>query len=81
MKLERMNWTPKTILIELLTLLAGLFSVIVYNRVFDDSIPPLLGIVVGAINATLVGFCINGHRDQPDIKHGGAVADHLHHEH
>lgn len=52
------HWTTRTVLIELLTVLAGLASVLLYNRLYDASISPLLGAVVGVINATLVGWCM-----------------------
>ena len=68
------HWQPRTVLVELLTLVAGLASVMLYNRPYGASIPAVLGIVIGAVNATLVGWCIQ-HDAASFHDHGGYLQD------
>ena len=52
------KWKIKTVVIEVLMLFVGFFCVLTYNWIFKASIPPVLGVIVGGINGTLVAWCV-----------------------
>ena len=52
------SWQVKALLIESLIIVIGFVSVVVYNWLFNAGISPLLGVLVGAINGSLVTWCI-----------------------
>ena len=52
------SWQGKALLIEALIILIGFVSVVGYNWLFNAAISPLLGVLVGAINGSLVTWCI-----------------------
>ena len=52
------KWKIKTVVIEVLMLVVGFFCVVAYNWLFKASIPPVLGVIVGGINGTLVAWCV-----------------------
>lgn len=52
------KWKIKAVAIELAVLLVGFICVLGYNWLFKASIPPVLGVIVGAINGTLVAWCV-----------------------
>jgi len=47
----------KALLIESLIIVVGFVSVVVYNWLFKASISPVLGVIVGAANGSLVAWC------------------------
>lgn len=46
------------LLIESLIIVLGFVSVVIYNWLQNASISPLLGAVVGAVNGSLIAWCI-----------------------
>jgi ABC-type cobalamin transport system permease subunit len=52
------NWKLKAILIESLIIVAGFICVLIYNWLFNAAISPLLGVVIGLVNGSLVAWCI-----------------------
>ena len=52
------SWQVKALLIEVLIIVIGFVSVLGYNWLFNAGISPLLGVLVGAINGSLVTWCI-----------------------
>jgi hypothetical protein len=48
----------KALLIESVIIVIGFVSVVVYNWLFKASISPVLGVIVGAANGSLVAWCI-----------------------
>ncbi|MET3106862.1 hypothetical protein AAKU67_002386 [Oxalobacteraceae bacterium GrIS 2.11] len=52
------RWEIKALLIELAVIAIGLVSVVIYNWLFKASISPVLGVIVGAVNGSLVAWCV-----------------------
>jgi uncharacterized integral membrane protein len=61
------KWKIKAILIESLIIVFGFVSVVIYNFLFNSTVSPVLGVVIGAVNGSLVAWCIT-HADQTSIR-------------
>jgi len=70
------KWKMKAILIESIIIVFGFVSVVIYNSLFNATISPVLGVIVGAINGSLVAWCIT-HADQAVIKNKFKKSDKL----
>lgn len=52
------RWKIKALLIEALIIIFSFVSVVIYNYLFNAQISPVLGVIVGAVNGSLVVWCI-----------------------
>ncbi|PRC94554.1 hypothetical protein [Solimicrobium silvestre] len=66
LKLQMPKWNAKALCIELAIIVVCYACVAIYNWLFNASIPPVLGIITGAVNGCLVAWCIT--RTEPKSK-------------
>ena len=58
LKIPTLSWDVKTFFFQLAMIIIGYACVEIYNWLFKASIPPILGVITGAINGGLVTWCI-----------------------